>query len=125
MSRSMLYEMKRDVLGGFEHLVLASAARLKDGPFGVSRASGLAVRNEIDAKTGRNVSVGAVSNTLDRLERKGYLTSEISDRDGRRPKRYYSLTGTGAAALVEARKVIESIWQGLEVGLLPADGDGL
>ena len=111
---------RSDVLGGFEHLVLAATARLKDTATGDSHASGLSVRNEIDVQTGRNVSVGAVCTTLDRLEKKGLLKSEVSDRDGRRPKRYYSLTGPGLAALVEAHRAVERIWKGLRVDLIPA-----
>ena len=112
---------RNDVLGGFEHLVLAATARLNDSASGVSHASGLSVRNEIDVRTGRNVSVGAVCTTLDRLEKKGLLESEISDRDGRRPKRYYSLTPPGLNALVEFRQAVDGIWRGLKVDLIPAN----
>jgi PadR family transcriptional regulator PadR len=106
---------KTDILGSFEHLVLAAAARLKDSESGLSHASGNSVTEEIGARTGRQVTVGAVSNTLDRLEKKGHLTSEVSDRETRRPRRYYNMTEQGKVALVEARQVVDSIWKGLEL----------
>jgi PadR family transcriptional regulator PadR len=104
---------KNDILGGFEHLVLAAAARLRDKESAVSRASGNSVTEEIGAKTERQVSIGAVCTTLDRLERKGFLKSDIGEQDGRRPRRYYSLTESGQHALLEALHAVESIWDGL------------
>lgn len=106
---------RKDILGGFEHLVLAAAARLKEPKSNVSRASGNSVTEEIAARTGRHVSVGAVCNTLDRMEEKGFLSSEVSDRESRRPRRFYSLTKTGEATLLQTWQVVDSIRDGLEL----------
>jgi PadR family transcriptional regulator PadR len=98
-----------DILGGSAHLVMAAIVRLKD------HAAGDAVRKEIATTTKHPVSIGTVCATLNRLEKAGHLTSDVSDRDGRRPKRFYHLTETGQDALVEARKAVDSIWKGLSV----------
>lgn len=60
---------KRDYLGEFEHIVLLAVLRLGKEAYGVT------VRQEIEARTGREVSIGAVYATLDRLEGKGYVQS--------------------------------------------------
>src|SRR5438309_9875913 len=57
----------RDYLGEFEHLVILALLRLGD------RAYGVTVRQEIEARTGREVSIVAIYATLDRLESKGYV----------------------------------------------------
>jgi PadR family transcriptional regulator PadR len=105
---------KQSILAGFEHLVLGVVAPLKDNETGHSLASGVAVRKEIIAKTGRSVSIGAVYTALVRLEKKRFLTSEVSDRVGNRPMRFYLLTGDGKKALLESRQAINAIWEGLE-----------
>ena len=58
---------KGDYLGEFEHIVLLSLLRLDD------RAYGVTVRQEIAARIGREVSIGAIYATLDRLEAKEIL----------------------------------------------------
>ncbi len=54
----------RDYLGEFEHIVIMALLRL------AGRAYGVTVRQEIEARTGREVSIGAIYATLDRLETK-------------------------------------------------------
>jgi PadR family transcriptional regulator, regulatory protein PadR len=105
---------RQKLLAGFEHLVLGVVPPLKDGETGSSLASGVAVRKEIVKRTGDSVSLGAVYTTLDRLEKKGFLTSEVSDRVGNRPMRFYLLTGEGQKALLRARQAINAVWEGLE-----------
>ena len=63
-------EMKRgELLGSLEHIILLALARL-DGS-----AHGMIVRREIEERIGRNISIGAVYATLERLEAKGYVSS--------------------------------------------------
>jgi PadR family transcriptional regulator len=63
-------EMKRgELLGSLEHIILLALVRL-DGS-----AHGMIVRREIEERTGRNISIGAVYATLERLEAKGYVSS--------------------------------------------------
>ena len=65
---------ERTSLGEFEHLVLATALRL-DGGYGAQLV------RELEQRAGRQVQGGALYITLDRLERKGYLTSRMGDPD--------------------------------------------
>ncbi len=104
---------KGDALGGFEQLVLLALARLGDDAYGVS------IRREISERTGREVNIGAVYATLDRLEAKGLAVSETGEptaERGGRAKRYFRLTAAGAAALEEACRALESMMRGLRLG---------
>ncbi len=100
-------------LGEFEHLVLATALRLKDG-------YGAELVRELETRTGREVRGGALYATLDRLEQKGYLTSRMGDPDprrGGRPKRFVEVTPDGVRALAEQRAALLRVWEGLEAAL--------
>jgi PadR family transcriptional regulator, regulatory protein PadR len=83
-------------LGEFEQLLLLAVMRLHD------EAYGRRIALEIEARTGRTVSPGAVYTALDRLERRGLVSSRLGDptpeRGGKR-KRFYKLEKTGAAML--------------------------
>jgi PadR family transcriptional regulator PadR len=77
-------------LGGFEYLVLSSAARLGDDAYGA------AVRKDIELSTRRCCSLGALYTTLDRLEAKGLIDTWLGDptpRRGGKPKRVVRITG--------------------------------
>ena len=63
----------RERLGEFEQIVLLAVLRLGDEAYGVP------IRQEIEKRTGRSLTVGALYRTFDRLEDKGYLTSWFSD----------------------------------------------
>ena len=98
-------------LGDFEQLVLLGVLRLEDGAYGA------AIRQEIHARSGRDVSINAVYTTLDRLEGKGFLKSWIGDptpeRGGRRRK-YYALRPAGIAALRQAYHAFTAMADGLQ-----------
>jgi DNA-binding PadR family transcriptional regulator len=64
---------RRGHLGEFEQLVLLAILRLGNEAYGVP------IRLEIERRTGRALSVGALYRTLDRLEDKGYVSSAFSD----------------------------------------------
>lgn len=95
-------------LGMFELLVLmATAAHGK-------QAYGLVIRRDVAASRGADVSSGAIYTTLDRLERRGLLTSTYGDPSevrGGRPRRYYRLTAKGRAAIDVNRTAIERLAQ--------------
>jgi DNA-binding PadR family transcriptional regulator len=99
------------VLGDFEQLVLMGVLRLGD------QAYGAAIRQEIHARSGRDVSINAVYTTLDRLEEKGLLRSTIGEptpqRGGRRRK-FYALSPTGSVALRHAYRAFTAMASGLE-----------
>ena len=95
-------------LGVFEEQVLLAVLRTH------VEAYGMAVRREIERVTGRDLAIGAVYATLDRLEAKGLATS--SRTHGRGPsRRLFALTPAGARALAETHAMRERLWQGIDV----------
>ncbi len=102
--------MKRTFLGEFEEIVLLTVAILGEEAYGVT------VTQELEQKTGRSVGFSTVHTTLQRLEEKGFLTSQMggatAERGGRR-KRFFTVTATGRKALVEVKQVREELWGAL------------
>src|SRR5258708_36226631 len=101
----------RDYLGSFEHIVLLGLLRLSDQAYGVT------VRKEIEARTGREVSIGAIYATLDRLEAKGYVKSRLSDptpERGGRSKRFFRVTAKGIAAVNYTHGALLRLTEGLD-----------
>ncbi len=101
----------RDYLGEFEQVVLLSLMRLGDDAYGVS------IRREIEERTGRSVSLGAIYPTLHRLEAKGYVSSytgEPTATRGGRAKRHFQLDAEGRTALNRSREMLAALWQGWE-----------
>ncbi|NNF14404.1 MAG: PadR family transcriptional regulator [Gemmatimonadetes bacterium] len=101
---------ERKYLGEFEQMVAAAILRLGEKAYGVS------IIQTIEERTGRPVSSGALSVTLDRMEKKGLLRSRLGDADdgrGGRPRRYVDLTAEGREAASEARAAMLRLWQGL------------
>ncbi len=97
-------------LGEFEQIVLLAILRLSDDAYAIP------VREEIEARTGRTVSRGALYTALDRLERKGYVSSTQSDptpQRGGRAKRMFRLERGGAAALKRSRETLARMWAGV------------
>ena len=106
-----------DVLGSFEQAVLIAVMRLRD------EAYGRAILKGVQARLDRDVAPGAVHATLDRLEKKGLLSSKIGSgtpvRAGR-ARRYYRLQPKGLRALNDAREAVNQIWHGLKWPLIKA-----
>ena len=101
----------QSALGDFEQLVLFGVMRLEDGAYGA------AIRQEIHARSGRDVSINAVYTTLDRLESKGLLkswTGEPTAQRGGRRRKFYALTPAGTAALRQAYQAFSAMSDGLE-----------
>lgn len=102
----------RESVGAFEQLVLAALLRLGD------EAYGMAVRQEIAARTGRDVAIGAVYATLDRLEEKGFAQSRTGagtpERAGK-ARRFYAITGAGEQALCDAVRQLGRMVKGLKL----------
>ena len=97
-------------IGEFEQLILFALLRLGDNAYGVT------IRREIESRTGRNVSSGAVYTTLERLEAKGYVSSvtgEPTPERGGRRKRFYQLEPAGAKALGQSYDAVRRMAQGL------------
>jgi PadR family transcriptional regulator, regulatory protein PadR len=98
-------------LGEFEQITLLALLRLEPEAYGV------AVRREIETRTGRVVLLGSVYTTLDRLERKGFVSSWVGDptpeRGGRR-KKFYRLEPQGAAMLDASLRAVRQLAAGVE-----------
>ena len=98
-------------LGEFEQVVLLAILRLQDGAYAIP------VRTEIESRTGRQVSRGALYTALERLEQKGCLRSRMSEplaERGGRSRRYFTVTAAGLAALRATRTALLRLWSGLE-----------
>jgi PadR family transcriptional regulator, regulatory protein PadR len=108
----MWFKRNAPTLGDFEQLVLLGVARLelRDSAYGA------AIRQEIHARSGRDVSINAVYTTLERLESKGFLKSWVGDptpqRGGRRRK-FYALRPAGVTVLRNAYRAITAMADGL------------
>ena len=103
--------MRRAYLGELEQIVLL--AILRTGP----NAYGVTIRQQIEDRTGRSLTVGALYRTLDRLEDKGYVTSWFGDptaQRGGRSKRHFKVTPAGASALRASRDAFTAMWDGLQ-----------
>lgn len=102
----------RDYLGEFEHVVVLALLRLSD------RAYGVTIRKEIELRTEREVSVGAIYATLDRLESKGLVKSHLGEptpERGGRSKRFFRVTARGMAALNRTQRVLQRMAEGLSL----------
>jgi DNA-binding PadR family transcriptional regulator len=106
-----------DVLGAFEQAVLIAVVRLQ------ADAYGRAILTNVQTHLNRRVAPGAVHATLDRLERKGLVSSRLGSgtpvRAGR-ARRYYRLRPAGVRALNDARSAMNNIWGGLTWPLVKA-----
>jgi DNA-binding PadR family transcriptional regulator len=100
--------MKGTYLGEFEELVLLSVGILFDDAYG------LAIGDELEKQTGRNMMISSVHKALVRLEEKGYLKSRMggaTSTRGGRDKRLYSLTHAGKKVLEESREMRNAMWK--------------
>lgn len=106
--------MSRDTLGAFETMVLMAVLHLGDNAYGA------AIIQEIEQRTSRTASAGAVYVALKRLEKKGLVSSSQGASNpvrGGRPKRLARVTGDGIRALRLARREWEAMSEGLDAVL--------
>lgn len=100
--------MSKDHIGELEELILLLVVMLKE------EAYGLAIRKALKDQANRNVTIGAVHGTVNRLESKGFIESSMGgateERGGRR-KRIFSITASGKNVLHKSRDVKVSLWQ--------------
>lgn len=102
--------MKSYPLGEFEEIVLLTVGVLYDEAYGV------AIKDTIEERAARKVSVGALQSALKRMEKKGYLesrTGEANEQRGGKPKRYYTITAYGKQALQQSREVRTQLWEAI------------
>lgn len=99
-------------LAEFELYVMLALAQLADEAYGVS------IRREIEGRTGRPVSIGAVYATLGRLTDKGFVTHVVSDPlpvPGGRSRKFFRLTSSGRQALSISAAMLTEMMRGLEL----------
>lgn len=100
--------MKRAFLGEFEEVILLTVAILGEGAYGVS------ITQELEQRTGRTVGFSTVHTTLQRLEEKGFLSSQMggatAERGGRR-KRFFTVTAAGRKSLQEVQQIRTELWK--------------
>lgn len=103
---------KGDYLGEFEHIVLLSVLRLDSAAYGAT------IRMEIETATGRSPAIGAVHATLERLERKGLVSSWLGEptaERGGKAKRHFKVEAAGVSALKRARVTLDRLHAGLSL----------
>ena len=103
----MKEERDPELLGSLEEQVMLAVVRTGGDAYGMN------VRREIEAVTGRNITIGSVYATLDRLEAKGLVTSSRTAESSSR--RVFAVTGTGARSLELTRSTRERLWTGIKL----------
>jgi PadR family transcriptional regulator PadR len=102
--------MKKYQLGEFEEIVMLTIAIL------YKEAYGVAIKNEIENRLSRNVSMGAMHSALVRLEDKGYIKSydgEGTEERAGRPKKYFQITALGKKAMEYSRNTRNDLWRAI------------
>lgn len=102
--------MKQYQLGEFEEIVILTIGVLYNEAYGV------AIKQEIETRLNRNVSMGAMHTALVRLEDKGYIQSHngasTEERMGR-PRRYYQITALGKRAMEYSKDTRNALWKAI------------
>lgn len=102
--------MKNYQLGEFEEIVILTVCILN------SEAYSVAIKDEIESRLARTVSMGALHTALKRLEDKGYLKSfsgeSTEDRAGR-PRRYFEITALGKKAMRNSKETRDELWRAI------------
>jgi PadR family transcriptional regulator PadR len=104
------------LLSRSEEMVLLVVWNLQD------EASCLPIQRKLKETTGREWSLGSIYDPLDRLEKKQFLASSLTEPTkarGGRSRRVYRLTPLGKRTLCELRAIQEGLWSdvpGLEPG---------
>ena len=108
--------MRRSDLGEFEELVLLTIATQFPNAYSV------VIAEQLEKELKRTITTGATHAAMQRLEKKGYLSSKMGEasaaRGGRR-KRLYSVTVSGGKILEEVRQVRERLWNRVVPGAIP------
>lgn len=102
--------MKKHHLSEFEEVVLLTIAILYKEAYGVS------IKEEIESRLTRDVSMGALHAALVRLEDKGYIKSfqgEMTEERAGRPRRYFQMTALGKKALEYSRQTRDQLWKAI------------
>jgi len=100
-------------VGILEEQVMLAVLRTADDAYGMN------VRRELEDVTGRDVTIGSVYITLDRLESKGLVTSSrAASKTAPSSRRVFSVTPLGLRVLAETRAMRERLWAGVNLPAL-------
>jgi DNA-binding PadR family transcriptional regulator len=104
-------------LGDFEQRILFALMRLGANAYGVT------IRDEIESRTGRAISAGALYTALARLEKRGLVASRLGEptpeRGGKR-KRLYTVQPAGERAVARAYESLRLMASGMATRLRTA-----
>ncbi|MBL0740628.1 PadR family transcriptional regulator [Chryseolinea lacunae] len=107
--------MKKYQLGEFEEIVILTVGILNNEAYSV------AIKDEIESRLSRSVSMGALHTALKRMEDKGYLKSfagEATEERAGRPKRYFEITALGKKAIHYTKSTREELWRAIPKSVL-------
>ena len=107
--------MKKYQLGEFEEVVILTIGILNNEAYSVS------IKNEIEERLSRSVSMGALHTALKRMEDKGYVRSfagEATDDRAGRPKRYFEITALGKKAIQHTKETRDQLWSAIPKAIL-------
>jgi len=102
--------MRRHI-GNLELMILLAVMRLEDAAYGVP------ISRQIEETVGHTVAMATVYATLDRLEARGLVKSELGDptpERGGRAKRLFTITAKGVREAQDARRALTQLWSGLQ-----------
>jgi PadR family transcriptional regulator, regulatory protein PadR len=100
----------RSYLGELELMILLAVVHLGDEAYGVP------ISRELERQRGREVAVGSVYASLERMEAKGLVTSSLGDptpERGGKARRYFRITDAGLRQVAATRRVLEKMWRRL------------
>lgn len=104
-------------LGPLDQQVMLAVLRLHPDGYGLS------IQKEIQTKTGKEHSIGAIYASLDRLLEKGFVKDRqgapTAERGGRR-KMHFTLTTPGQIALKQSLNEIAALRRGVRWKEVPA-----
>jgi PadR family transcriptional regulator, regulatory protein PadR len=103
---------QRDHLGEFEQLVLLAILRLKEGAYGMR------IRRELEDRAGRSTAIGALYLTLERLEQKGLIQSDLGEATqarGGRAKRFFTVNPSGKQMLRDSMNAVQKMARGIAI----------
>jgi len=101
---------ERTHLGELELVVMLALLRLGENAYGVP------ISRELEQHCGREIALGSVYATLERLQEKGLVSSNLGEATaerGGRAKRYFRATTKGLREVRETRQALMKLWRGL------------
>lgn len=102
--------MKEYPLGEFEEIVILTIGILNNKAYSVT------IKEEIESRLTRTVSLGALHTALKRLEEKGYVKSfsgDSTEERAGRPKRFFEITALGKRAMQDAKATRDALWKAI------------